>query len=198
MTGSQSRAMPNWPGSVRRRQRTAALSDSWCRVGSSPASRSLELERGALTPFVMLLCVAMLAVLALVVDGGRGSSARQTALGEAAAGGSGGCRTTLGCLDSRRLDDLRGCECDRSRGAVHGRLGTSRLCDGQRHIGCRDGAYLWTHHSSARARRDRRHSGVRIGRRLSRRRIARRALATSGPKGRTCDTRVCLTDGPLT
>ena len=157
MTGSQSRAMPNWPGSVRRRQRTAALSDSWCRVGSSPASRSLELERGALTPFVMLLCVAMLAVLALVVDGGRALSARQTALGE----------------------------CDRSRGAVHGRLGTSRLCDGQRHIGCRDGAYLWTHHSSARARRDRRHSGVRIGRRLSRRRIARRALATSGPKGRT-------------
>ncbi|MGD0874014.1 MAG: hypothetical protein ABSA14_03360 [Acidimicrobiales bacterium] len=53
-------------------------------MGSSPASRSLELERGALTPFVMLLCVAMLAVLALVVDGGRALSARQTALGEAA------------------------------------------------------------------------------------------------------------------
>jgi len=35
------RAMPNWPGSVRRRQRTAALSDSWCRVGPrQPADHS--------------------------------------------------------------------------------------------------------------------------------------------------------------
>jgi hypothetical protein len=41
------------------------------------------LEEGALTPFVMLLCVALIAVLALIVDGGRVLSARQAAFSEA-------------------------------------------------------------------------------------------------------------------
>ena len=50
---------------------------------SARRGRSLELEQGALTPFVLLLCVALMAVLALIVDGGRALSARQAAFAEA-------------------------------------------------------------------------------------------------------------------
>jgi len=52
----------------------------WPRSGQGS---SAQRELGALTPFVMLLCLALMAVLALVVDGGRALSARETALSEA-------------------------------------------------------------------------------------------------------------------
>jgi len=73
MTGSGTRRDRKPPRSVRRAQ------------GSRPSGRghSLERDSGALTPFVMLICVALIAVLALVVDGGRALSARETALSEA-------------------------------------------------------------------------------------------------------------------
>lgn len=61
-----------------RKARTAARTPR-----SSRRDHSGELEQGALTPFVMLLCVALMAVLALIVDGGRALSARQAALSEA-------------------------------------------------------------------------------------------------------------------
>ena len=83
MTGSQTRKARKSSRSVRRRRGTGAPAPSSHRAGHSGSGRSLELERGALTPFVMLLCVALLAVLALVVDGGRALSARETALSEA-------------------------------------------------------------------------------------------------------------------
>ena len=40
-------------------------------------------ERGGVTPFVLLLCVALTALLGLVVDGGRALAAREAALTEA-------------------------------------------------------------------------------------------------------------------
>jgi hypothetical protein len=49
----------------------------------SRRGRSPELELGTLAPLVTLLCVALIAVRALVVDGGRALSARETTLTEA-------------------------------------------------------------------------------------------------------------------
>jgi len=40
-------------------------------------------ESGSVTPFVTVLCAALLALLAVVVDGGRALDARENALGEA-------------------------------------------------------------------------------------------------------------------
>ncbi len=53
---------------------------------SSSAQRSSPArppDRGSVTPFVALLCAALLALIALVVDGGRALGAREAALGEA-------------------------------------------------------------------------------------------------------------------
>jgi hypothetical protein len=47
------------------------------------AARHDTRDAGAVTPFVMLLCVALTALLGLVVDGGRALSAREKAFGEA-------------------------------------------------------------------------------------------------------------------
>src|SRR5271157_2885799 len=66
-------------------------SDDWGRAVpggsvSSLAQRSRPArppDRGSVTPFVALLCAALLALIALVVDGGRALGAREAALGEA-------------------------------------------------------------------------------------------------------------------
>ncbi|MGD0441359.1 MAG: hypothetical protein ABSB52_12140 [Acidimicrobiales bacterium] len=50
---------------------------------TSRRDRRAEPEQGSFTPFVMLLCVALMAVLALIVDGGRALGARDTAYLEA-------------------------------------------------------------------------------------------------------------------
>ncbi|HLN07208.1 MAG TPA: pilus assembly protein TadG-related protein [Acidimicrobiales bacterium] len=50
---------------------------------TASSRRASSPELGAVTPFVMLLCVALVALLALVVDGGRVLNARETALSEA-------------------------------------------------------------------------------------------------------------------
>ena len=81
MTGSfTARRARETPGSVRKLRGVAASAQG---AKLSRRGRSLELELGALTPFVTLLCVALIAVLALVVDGGRALHARETALTEA-------------------------------------------------------------------------------------------------------------------
>jgi len=83
MTSLQAPSARKPPRSARRLRRTATAVQSARLSRLSKRGRSRELERGALTPFVMLLCVALIALLALVVDGGRALRARETALIEA-------------------------------------------------------------------------------------------------------------------
>ena len=146
-----------------------------------------------MTPFVMLLCVALLAVLALVVDGGRALSARETALGDAEQAARVGAAQLSVASMHAGLTNFQAADRDRSRRAVHGRHRASRLCGNRRYFRRRDSEDLRTSHSSARARRDQRHRGVCLGRRHGRRRLGHASAPGSGPY-QPLQVPVCLTN----
>lgn len=83
MTASDTHWLHVAPRDSLRRQRTVTPANRRRQATPSRLRGSPDLDRGAVAPFVMLLCVALFAVFALVVDGGRALSARETASAEA-------------------------------------------------------------------------------------------------------------------